>query len=73
MEQDELCGSGSWEVHLRDTPSSCGLPCSSWLLTPSTGSSLTRTAGTTHATYEVLNRFTEGHDPDIVLLAGDHT
>ena len=32
-----------------------------------------RTAGTTHATFEVLNRFTEGHDPDIVLLAGDHT
>ena len=32
-----------------------------------------RAAGTTHATFEVLNRFTEGHDPDIVLLAGDHT
>jgi len=34
---------------------------------------LMRTVGTTHATNEVLTRFTEGHDPDIVLLAGDHT
>ena len=34
---------------------------------------LLQIAGTTHATFEVLNRFTEGHDPDIVLLAGDHT
>ena len=28
--------------------------------------------GTTHATSEVLNRFTEGHKPDVVFLAGDH-
>ena len=30
-------------------------------------------AGTTHATFEVLQRFTEGNNPDVVFLAGDHT
>lgn len=33
---------------------------------------ITADLGTTHATVEVLQRFTEGNKPDMVLLAGDH-